>query len=410
MRYMLITIATCLIGTNRKLTMSQLITIRAGAAGFAGLKHLRETLKLAVRARLHRRATYAWLQLLNSHPLFLDLAKARPRLIYKIYRPYLSNTMNCAQRVQLLQEHYRFIFRQGLGPLTVQAARGAVVLAAIEGKNGLDHHLQLRAIEPMEREGELVLQLMQAEQLVYGCAFSFFEGEHGMVLGVGCMQGPRGERGLQLIKDATRELHGLRPKNLMIKLLGQIAHDHGCAQLRLVGNANRAVCGAARQGKVHADYDALWQELDASPAPMATINWPARRWRRRTCRWCRRRKDRKRASGMSCCKPCQTTSPAGCTLQPANTQAHWRKIRYHGLFVQGEIPCVWIFIAEMKQRASTPIWPCRKENPSLKKPPIPTGIPRPGKSKSMTTATTCRAITSCILWSRSAPRGMPSPA
>jgi uncharacterized protein VirK/YbjX len=263
MRYMLITIATCLNGTNRKLTMSQLITIRAGAAGFAGLKHLRETLKLAVRARLHRHATYAWLQLLNSHPLFLDLAKARPRLIYKIYRPYLSNTMNCAQRVQLLQEHYRFIFRQGLGPLTVQAARGAVVLAAIEGKNGLDHHLQLRAIEPMEREGELVLQLMQADELVYSCAFSFFEGEHGMVLGIGCMQGPRGERGLQLIKDATRELHGLRPKNMMVKLLSQIAHDHCCVALRLVGNANRAVCGATRQGKVHADYDTLWQEMDA---------------------------------------------------------------------------------------------------------------------------------------------------
>jgi uncharacterized protein VirK/YbjX len=245
--------------------MSQLITIHSGAVGFAGLKRLRENLKLGLRALLHRRATYGWLELLNSDPLMLELAKARPRLIYKIYRPYLSNTMNCARRVELLREHYRHVFALGLGPLTLRAARGAVSLGDIDGKNGLPYQVQLRAIEPMEREGELVLQLMQDEQLVYGCAFSFFEGDNGMVLGVGCMQGPRGAHGLQLIKDATRELHGLRPKNLMIKLLGQIAHDHGCTQLRLVGNANRAVCGAARQGKVHADYDALWQELDASP-------------------------------------------------------------------------------------------------------------------------------------------------
>ncbi|RZT08699.1 hypothetical protein SAMN05216319_2885 [Duganella sp. CF402] len=243
--------------------MPQSITVRSGAAGFTGLKQLRETLKLSVRAAVHRRATYGWLELLNSHPLFADLVKARPRLLYKIYRPYLSNTMPIGDRLALLRAHYRHLFRLGLGPLTVQAARGAVTLARIEGKSGLPYQLQLRAIEPMEREGELVLQLLQQDELVYSCAFSFVHGDDGMALGIGCMQGPRGEHGLQLIKDATRELHGLRPKNLMLKLLSQFAHDHGCATLRLVSNANRVVCSATRQGKVHADYDALWQELDA---------------------------------------------------------------------------------------------------------------------------------------------------
>jgi uncharacterized protein VirK/YbjX len=244
--------------------MSQPITIRSGAAGFAGLKRVRETLKLALRSRLQHRATGAWLQLLNSHPLFHDLAKASPRLIYKIYRPYLSNTMSCVQRVELLRQHYRHVFSLGLGPLTVRAARGPVTLGVVDGKSGLPYQVQLRAIEPMEREGELVLQLLQGADLVYSAAFSFLDGgQDGMALGIGCMQGPKGERGLQLIKDATRELHGLRPKNLMVKLLSQIAHDHDCAALRLVGNANRAVCGATRQGKVHADYDALWQELGA---------------------------------------------------------------------------------------------------------------------------------------------------
>jgi uncharacterized protein VirK/YbjX len=243
--------------------MSQSVTIRSGAAGFSGFKRLRERVKLAMRAHLHQRATFGWLQLLNSHPMFAELVKARPRLVYKIYRPYLSNTGDIHHRVAMLAAHYRHIFRHGLGPLTVQAARAPVVVARIDGKSGLPYQLQLRAIEPMEREGELVLQLIQGEELVTSCAFAFIDGDSGMALGVGCMQGPRGERGLQLIKDATRELHCLRPKNLMVKLLSQIAHDFDCAELRLVGNANRAVCGATRQGKVHADYDALWLELGA---------------------------------------------------------------------------------------------------------------------------------------------------
>jgi uncharacterized protein VirK/YbjX len=244
--------------------MSQIITINSGLAGFGGLAHLRERLKLSLRAVVNSQATDGWLQLLNSHPLFADLVKAKPRLIYKIYRPYLTNTLSCKQRVNLLQEHYRFVFRMGMGPLVVQAARHAVQLATVEGKSGLPYRIELHAIEPLEREGELVLQLMQGRDLIYSSAFSFFRGERGMTLGIGCMQGPRGEHGLQLIKDATRELHGLRPKNLMVRLLRQLGYDYGCSQLRLVGNANRTVRGAARQGKVHADYDSLWQELDAN--------------------------------------------------------------------------------------------------------------------------------------------------
>jgi uncharacterized protein VirK/YbjX len=246
--------------------MSLSITLRSGLTGMSGVKYLRETLKLHMRARLHRHVTVGWLDMLNSHPLFAELVKARPRLLFKVYRPYLSNTLSAAERLDWLRTHYQHVFRHGLGPLTVQATRAAVTLATVAGKSGLPYCLQLRAVEPMEREGELVLQLLQDGDLIYSAAFAFIPGADGMQLAIGCMQGPRGERGLQLVKDATRELHGLRPKNLMVRLLSQIAHDHGCTSLRLVGNGNRAVCRSARQGKVHADYDALWQELGATPA------------------------------------------------------------------------------------------------------------------------------------------------
>ncbi|MET0265827.1 MAG: VirK/YbjX family protein [Duganella sp.] len=242
-----------------------LITLHSGTVGLTGLRKLRETLKLSARALLHRQAASGWLELLNAHPLFLDLVAEHPRLVYKIFRPYFSNTMDCQGRLNVLSQHYRFILRQGLGPLTARASREPVELGSVMGKSGLLYHVQLRAVEPMEREGELVLQLLQGDEVVYNCAFTFQNDGGAMVLGVGCMQGPRGAHGLQLIKDATRDLHGLRPKNMMIKLLSQIGHALGCSELRLVGNANRTVCRSVRQGKVHADYNALWQELDASP-------------------------------------------------------------------------------------------------------------------------------------------------
>ena len=240
------------------------ITLHSGMVGLSRLRRLRETIKLSARALMHREAAEGWFQLLNSSPLFSDLVADHPRMVYKLFRPYFSNSMGYNARLTLLSEHYHFILRQGLGPLTALASKDKVVLARVTGKNGLPYHIQLAAVEPMEREGELVLQLVHGDEVIYNCAFSFHQGERGMVLGVGCMQGPRGDHGLQVIKDATRELHGLRPKNMMVKLLGQIGYALGCSELRLVGNANRTVCRSVRQGKVHADYDALWQELDAT--------------------------------------------------------------------------------------------------------------------------------------------------
>lgn len=241
-----------------------LITLHSGTVGLTGLRRLRETVKLSARALLHRHAVDGWLQLLNSSPLFTELVADHPRLVYKIFRPYNSNTMDYHGRLAMLTQHYRFIQRQGLAPLTARGSRGRVLLTEVIGKSGLPYQVVFNAVEPMEREGEMVLQLVQGDDLIYSSAFTFCQGEQGMMLAVGCMQGPRGEHGLQLIKDATRELHGLRPKSMMVKLLGQVGHAFGCSELRLVSNANRTVCRSVKQGKVHADYDTLWQEMDAT--------------------------------------------------------------------------------------------------------------------------------------------------
>ena len=62
--------------------MSQLITLNSGLAATAGgMSHLRESVKLKWRALRNRQTTFGWLQLLNSHPLFLDLVRALNELL-----------------------------------------------------------------------------------------------------------------------------------------------------------------------------------------------------------------------------------------------------------------------------------------------------------------------------------------
>ncbi|RSZ60679.1 DUF535 domain-containing protein [Massilia atriviolacea] len=240
------------------------ITIGSGVPQNLPLsQYWRERVKLHARALLHRRVTAQWLRVLNAHPVFCDLMRDSPKLLYKIYRPYMSNVLCAQARMRVLATHYGFVFSRGLGPMIVAAARAGVPLGSVEGKSGGSYDLQLRAVSTMEREGELVLQLCEGGVPVFSLAFTFAEEGGQPIVCIGCIQGPKGSDGLEAIRTATRELHGARPKHLLVTLVRQLGHAFGCSRVRLVGNANRVVHGAIRRGKVMADYDQMWNELGA---------------------------------------------------------------------------------------------------------------------------------------------------
>lgn len=244
------------------------ITLSSGLEPKSALSRLTAAVKLHARAMTAPRLTRGWLELLNSDPALRELAKAQPRLIHKIYRPWLSKRLCQQRRLAALGDHYRFIVQQGLGEAVVQAARGGLQLASFAGKSGAHYTIELRAVVPMEREGELVLQLMCQGTLVYSLAFSFVREGALRQVGIGCVQGPQCGAGLELAREATRDLHGLRPKNLLVRLASQLGHAVGCDDLVLVGNHNRTVCAkSVRKGKVKADYDSLWLELGATRRP-----------------------------------------------------------------------------------------------------------------------------------------------
>lgn len=245
------------------------VTLHSGLSGVRHrpLAYVREMLKLRLRALLYPAQTKRWLQLLNSHPAFAEMTDACPRMLYKIYRPYLTNTLDIDARLAVLASHYHFMFRRGLAQTLAQAARGPVALGSIDGKSGARYDVALRAIGVCEREGELVLQLCCAGVLVYSVAFTFSEHEGVAAVRIGCLQGPKHGDKLALVREATRDLHGMRPKQMMVTLVRVLGHALGCSQLRLVGNGNRTVRGAMRSGRVMADYNQTWEELGAACQP-----------------------------------------------------------------------------------------------------------------------------------------------
>jgi uncharacterized protein VirK/YbjX len=224
---------------------------------------LRERLKIRIRALLHPRQTPAWLRLLNSHPAFSEYVRNCPRFLYKVYRPYISNALRPEDRLAAIHAHYEFIFRRGLGQAVARASLGPVVLAGVEGKSGLPYEVQLRSVNMFDREGELVLQLAQDGKIVYTVAFTVAPRAGRPAISIGCVQGGKTDDAREAIRLATRDLHGMRPKQLMVNLVRQLGFEYGCERLHLVSNRNRVIYKAIKHGRVLADYDLLWEELGA---------------------------------------------------------------------------------------------------------------------------------------------------
>jgi uncharacterized protein VirK/YbjX len=244
------------------ITLASAVPARLG-----GLPRLRELAKIRLRALLHARLTPDWLRLLNSHPAFSEYVHHCPRFLYKVYRPYCSLTLRPEQRLEAIRAHYMCIFRNGLGQTVARASLGPVTLAETAGKSGALYRVQLRTVDLCDREGELALQLAMEDKVLYTAVFTIAPRDGVAAVSVGCIQGGKTADAQDAIRTATRDLHGLRPKQLLASLVRHVGHAYGCERMLMVSNRNRVVYKALRCGRVLADYDGFWSELGANLRP-----------------------------------------------------------------------------------------------------------------------------------------------
>lgn len=190
------------------------------------------------------------------------------RFLEKPMRPYLTVKGSPAQRAEMVVKHYQFV-TQSLPSTTAHAiyqAQPGLELAHFSA-NEDGYRLALMFDARYQKEGEMTLKLLDSEGLpFYALSFSIIEGLKGRELMIGGIQGPASspENNVK-IKALTKTLHGLRPKDLMIKMLTIVANIWQVEHILAV--RNRAHIYRARRyekGKVKADYDAHWRALNAT--------------------------------------------------------------------------------------------------------------------------------------------------
>jgi uncharacterized protein VirK/YbjX len=231
--------------------------MRASAAA------IKDRVKLLLGAIVHPIQARRWRRFVRAHAVLSDLALLYPRVIHKIHRPYLSRDLGCAGRVDVLIGHYRRLFDAGLGELVRQAASHALPLGAFAGKSGAAFALQLGAIHAGHREGELTVTLTRDGRRLYTASVVLVTDGGEPAIALGSLQGLHGPDGAELIKAATRDLHGCRPKKLMVAVVRALGLHLGATRMVLVSNRNRVAVNRRRASRISADYDETWGEMGA---------------------------------------------------------------------------------------------------------------------------------------------------
>jgi uncharacterized protein len=220
--------------------------------GASALKYLLRSACMPLR---HGR----FLAFIHAHPQMLAYRRRDPRLLERHMHRYINAHWRRHRRLRNLHEHYRFALANlpdGLFDLVY--GLGHASLGSFIAKDGTLLTLCMRPPIFMGCEGELCLQLCDGNEMpLYNIVFSIV-GARRPRLVIGCLQGPAGEGARDAVRALTRQLHGLRPKQLMLSLVHAFARRYGIQDIVAISNDAHPLRRTGRP--VLSDYDAFWRE------------------------------------------------------------------------------------------------------------------------------------------------------
>lgn len=238
-------------------------------------KRVARVARFSAKWLLNMTALTEWASNLNEVPELSLWFRSNPRLLLKPGRHYLSRNYDLSLRTKIISNHYATLIGLLSLPFFESLALGdTLVLASIAGKKGGRYQITLGKTNKFDREGELVLVLRDIDHNVDVFCFVFTLARYDNRTGIeiGCIQGPKDEDARELIKRTTKELHGIRPRNLLADATYALAKSWGLSSFLGVSNRSRVYNGS----KTHADYDAFWLELGGTLDKEGMFRLPAK--------------------------------------------------------------------------------------------------------------------------------------
>jgi len=229
------------------------------------ISNSRERWKIKLGKLIFPKETLRWVRYVREHTYLMSAVSDFPKLLTKIYRPYVSRSYDCKGRVDHLIQHYELARKLKLDILISKAIEQALIIFDSKTKNGQIFQILFKAITDGHREGEVEFQLNWDGKIIYTLTCSFVQLDIGAALMISKIQGSSLDSAKDFIKELTKASYGARPQALLLESVKNFAFVIGCKAIILVGNNNRVALNPLRRRRISADYDGMWVEHGALP-------------------------------------------------------------------------------------------------------------------------------------------------
>jgi uncharacterized protein VirK/YbjX len=192
------------------------------------------------------------------------MMEARPQTLGVLVWPYQCSGWGVGERLRRLRIHCAEVDRLGT-PLTF-APSEKLVLADLDAQlPGL--RIVLDKPHWFMREGGLVLNLFTDTFRAFSLAYSLYRTPDGRLVGViGSLQGRNRDNALDLYRDLTGALHGLRPRDFLLEVFRMWCRMAGVDDIRAVTQRgrhhNHPYFG---KSELLLDYDEIWRDRGGVP-------------------------------------------------------------------------------------------------------------------------------------------------
>ncbi len=186
----------------------------------------------------------------------------RPDMLGALIWPYQCAAWTAETRLARIAAHYQAVDQLG-APYAFDLDDQLVVVTLDEQHAGL--RVVLDQPKWFMREGGLTVNLFVGEFRAFSLAFSLWPTDQGLVGVIGGLQGRNREDALDLYRQLTKDLHGLRPRDFLLDIFRMLARRIGVQDIHAVAQAQRhhlhPFFGAKLGDKeLNPNYDSIWAD------------------------------------------------------------------------------------------------------------------------------------------------------
>ena len=224
------------------------------------LKLLREWLRYRARRLVFAAQCRALVDFIHENPLWQPVFVQYPYRVNTLLSQYCDKHFNATRRLEAIKTNFAIAEKHfAVALCETLISQQPVLLVQLTDELALN--LTLNHIDPYE--GFFAIGLTDANQrTIYSASFTFLADNRLLIASI---QGPKGDEAQDLVRQATKLLHGVRPMFMLVNAFKVFAEALNC-RLEGIPHKRQAKYRWNDSAKLLFNYDEFWQENEGKLA------------------------------------------------------------------------------------------------------------------------------------------------